>query len=193
MHGMFPWAAPIPTHTPISVSEEVQSEKGRWWKPAAQLLPLLEGFTWLGALSVKVGDLGGKLTRGSVAPLTWDCRSASGKKWTGKLSGGLTGNSGRWYGHRELDKIFTYPALNGSCTHMHQRLCAYTALTDRICMYVQKRHKRALLASDCWSKLKMARIFSEFSSLHIDPSAENKSPIGSRCLIAISDQSLAEH
>lgn len=35
----------LPSHTPISVSEkkEVQSEKGRWWKPAAQLLPLLGG------------------------------------------------------------------------------------------------------------------------------------------------------
>lgn len=136
MYGMFPWAAPIPTHTPISVSEEVQSEKGRWWwKPAAWLLPLLEGFTWLGALSVKVGDLGGKLTRRSVAPLTWDCRSASGKKWTGKLSGGLTGNSGWWYGHRKLDKIFTYPGLNGSCTHMHQRLPIQPWLTEstRLC------------------------------------------------------------
>ena len=76
---------------------------------------------------------------------------------------------------------------------MHQRLCAHTALTDRICTFVQKRHKRALLASECWSKLKMARIFSDFPSSHIDPSTEKKSPIASRCLIVISDQSLAEH
>lgn len=169
------------------VSELIQSEKRRLWKPAALLLPLPEVFSCFGESSLKMVISVVSKQGGPVAPLAWDFGSVSGMKWTGRLLGDFAGVLGD---HTAIGGLIRSSQIlrSRSCAHTQRLSGPWRTDSAHMC----RGATEGPMASEFWGKLKNYWTFNAFPCPHIDPLTQNRSLIGSRCLITASDQSLAE-